>query len=363
MNYSFDISLEPNAAAHWVRPRIGTGDFWSLFLNFSNETFKNIIRLFPQEMPLGHFSVRGRIRVREFDGALLFGIVATLKIRTKVAVWQWENIIEEAPGQAKIAAEQLAFEMSKSFKAMALTKRTVTDLILTPWPASLFVHEVVGHMAEADNLLSLDNPIISGTPVASLPLTIVDDPTLAGTRTLFTKDDEGYEAHPVQLIADGIWNGVLASADSIKQLPFGYMIGMRGRRSTARGRILPRQSNTFLLPQVALQLELIRKVRDGFLVFGGNGGGSADTRFFICPVVAQRIRDGILLDEFVSDFVLGGDKLHALRAIVAVGSDFKMFSPFFGCDKEGENQLPICHGSPSVLMRQVSLYPKQNLLI
>ncbi len=124
---------------------------------------------------------------------------------------------------------------------------------------------------------------------------------------------------------------------------------------------MPRQSNTFLLPQQTSAKDLIRRVQDGFLIIGANGGGSAIEQFFIEPVVAQRIRDSNLVNEFVRDFVVGANKFNALNSITGVGDDFKMFSPYFGCDKNGENQLPVCHGSPSVLLKQIGMYPKSRL--
>ncbi len=367
MNYFYEQPLDPSAEARCnflpMESRNGRElDFcWPLFLAFCEATSVSILGIGSQ-LPLGGLvTFCGRPRLREYDNAILLGVVVTLRLNYKNFIWQWENLAIEIEQQSSIAAHQLIKEVSFTAQAIALKRPIITDVLLMPWPASLFVHEVVGHTLEADNLMAVPELIIPGSAATKVPLTVIDDPSLSGTRTLFAVDDMGHQVLPIRMIADGFWHGVLSCSRTWKSVPYGFELAMRNRRTQAGRKIIPRQSNTFLLPQQDSPEDLIRRVEDGFLLIGGNGGGSAIDRFFIQPVVAQRIREGALVGEFISDFVMAGDKFQVLKAISSVGNDFRMFSPYFGCDKNGENQLPVCHGAPSLLLEKVGLYPLNKL--
>lgn len=336
---------------------------WEYFLPFSDELSKRVGRNLEELGGKGILTVKGNPGLRPVDRSPLLGIVASLHTGDIDSVWQWENSVGNAQELASRAMDRLLSEVPALRKASFLTRTLKADVVLEPWLASLFVHEVVGHTAEADNFLSDPFTPKPGDLASPCPVTVIDDPGMSGTRTRFTEDDEGNPAESLRIIEAGLWRGILTNKALMGSLPAGFETGMRARKAPDGTRALPRQSNTYLLPQPSTRLQLIESIRDGFLILGGNGGGSADTQFFLRPVVAQRIRDGRLSDDFTGKFVLGGSKRQALLDISAVGDDFEMFSPFFGCEKDGENHLPVCHGAPSVLLRQVKLFPDANLIL
>ena len=100
----------------------------------------------------GTLIVRGRLRLRPGDQMPLLGLVASYENGPLISVWQWENWAEDAPALAALAIARLQSEGSALKKAVPLTATLKADVVLEPWLASLFVHEVVGHLAEADPL-------------------------------------------------------------------------------------------------------------------------------------------------------------------------------------------------------------------
>ncbi len=83
--------------------------------------------------------------------------------------------------------------------------------LLHPQATAVLCHELFGHPLEADSFFSGQSPWTGrmGTRITSVPLHVVDDPTLALPGG-FWRDDEGETARPKSLVTAGVLTGVLA---------------------------------------------------------------------------------------------------------------------------------------------------------
>lgn len=179
-----------------------------------------------------------------------------------------------------------------------------------------------------------------------------DDPTLPGRRASYDYDDEGELGRRTQLVTDGRWTDLLLDAERSSRLgmPAGH-----GRRVPWAQRCLPRMSNTYLDGGTESVSALIRAIDKGLICGGTWGGGSVGPGFIMRPAYGRWISGGRLTDRIVRRFDLVGNKFETIAAIGGVSEQTCWFSPFYGCDKEGQNNLPVTHGSPHVLLRRTSL--------
>ncbi|MEW5877432.1 MAG: metallopeptidase TldD-related protein [Acidobacteriota bacterium] len=83
--------------------------------------------------------------------------------------------------------------------------------LLHPQAAAVLCHELFGHPLEADSFFARQSPWTGrmGTRITSVPLHVVDDPTLPLPGG-FLRDDEGEAARPKPLVTAGVLTGVLA---------------------------------------------------------------------------------------------------------------------------------------------------------
>ena len=116
---------------------------WPLFLAFCEATSVSILGIGSQLLLGGLVTFCGRPRLREYDNAIMLGVVVTLRLNDKNFIWQWENLAIEIERQSSMASHQLIKEVSFTAQAIALKRPIITDVLLMPWPASLFVHEVI----------------------------------------------------------------------------------------------------------------------------------------------------------------------------------------------------------------------------
>jgi|GEM_PF-2242682 len=64
------------------------------------------------------------------------------------------------------------------------------------------------------------------------------------------------------------------------------------------------------------------------------------------PAYGCWISNGRLTDRIVRRFDLVGNKFETIAAIARVSEQACWFSLLYGCEKEGQDNLPVTHGSP-----------------
>ena len=193
-------------------------------------------------------------------------------IRGQFGTRGWElvrelDLLANAPRIAEEARELLTAPLCPSLDA--------TDLIIGSEQMALQIHESVGHAVELDRILGweaafagtswLDLEQLGSLRFGSDLMNVTADATLPGALGSFGYDDEGTPAHPVDIVRDGIWVGVLSGRDSAA------LAGLDSSGGAVRGdgyNRLPmvRMTNVGLLPGTSSLEEMIAATDDGLLI-------------------------------------------------------------------------------------------------
>ena len=96
---------------------------------------------------------------------------------------------------------------------------------------------------------------------------------------------------------------------------------------------------------------------DAIYCRGVIGGGSVGREFVLRPAYGVRIRDGRPTGEVLRRFDLVGDKLATLARLAGIADDLTFFDSALGCDKDGQNNLPVSQGAPHLALSAASLRP------
>ena len=142
-------------------------------------------------------------------------------IRGQYGTRGWELVREiDLPGNAARIAE----EARALLTADECPSLDATDVILGSEQMALQIHESVGHAVELDRILGweaafagtswLDLARLGDLRFGSELMNVTADATLPGALGSFGFDDEGTPAHPVDIVRNGTWVGVLSGRDS-----------------------------------------------------------------------------------------------------------------------------------------------------
>jgi TldD protein len=221
-------------------------------------------------------------------------------IRGQYGTRGWELVRElDLPGNAARIAE----EARELLTAPECESRDATDLIIGSEQMALQIHESVGHAVELDRILGweaayagtswLDLSQIGSLQFGSELMNVTADATLPGALGSFAYDDEGTPAHPVDIVKDGIWVGVLSGRDSAA------LAGLPESGGAVRGdgyNRLPmvRMTNVGLLPGTSSLEEMIAATDDGILMDTNRSWSIDDKRLnfqFGCEI-GWEIKDG-----------------------------------------------------------------------
>ncbi|MBA2632187.1 MAG: TldD/PmbA family protein [Chloroflexi bacterium] len=193
-------------------------------------------------------------------------------IRGQYGTRGWE-LVRELDLEANAA--RIAEEARALLTAAACPSHDAIDLIIGSEQMALQIHESVGHAVELDRILGweaafagtswLDLGQIGRMRFGSELMNVTADATLTGALGSFGYDDEGTPAHPVDIVRDGTWVGVLSGRDSAARA------GLPESGGAVRGdgyNRLPmvRMTNVGLLPGTSSLEEMIAATDDGILV-------------------------------------------------------------------------------------------------
>jgi Predicted Zn-dependent proteases and their inactivated homologs len=221
------------------------------------------------------------------------------------------------------------------------------DIVTDPELTGVFIHEALGHAAEADLILQGDSILEGklGEKIASEGVTIIDDPTIDGFGS-YSYDAEGVRATETVLVE----NGVLTSLLNSRETAFKLGLEPSGNARSAIGdQPIVRMSNTYLKPGDLSFDELIEDIQNG-VYLRGSRGGQVDTGkgiFQFNAAESFRIQDGEIAEP-VKDVSLSGNVLETLKNVDGVGSDFRLGIGF--CGKSGQS-VPVGDGGPHVRIR------------
>jgi TldD protein len=198
-------------------------------------------------------------------------------------------------------AQRIAEEAVALLQADEIEERE-TNLILEGSQLALQIHESVGHAIELDRILGWE-AAFAGTSHLELPrlhehrygsalMNITADATLPGALGTFGFDDEGTPAQRVDIVKDGIWEGVLSGRDSaaIAGLAPGGMVRADGYNRLP----MVRMTNVGLLPGSGSLDDIIADTDDGVYMSTNRSWSIDDKRLnfqFGCEI-GWEIKDG-----------------------------------------------------------------------
>jgi TldD protein len=228
-------------------------------------------------------------------------------------------------------------------------------VVLAAGDSGVLLHEAVGHGLEADfNRKGTSNYTGRvGQPVASPLVTVVDDGTIASSRGSINVDDEGNPSTRNVLIEDGILRGYLH--DEISARHFGLAPSGSARRQTFKDYIMPRMTNTFMLPGDDTPEDIIRSVDRGIYAVSYSGGqvNISNGDFVFSVTEAYLIENGRITAP-LKNVMLIGNGPDVLSKVTRVANDDRLSDGRWTCGKEGQT-VPVGVGMPTVLVSGITV--------
>lgn len=256
---------------------------------------------------------------------------------------KWKDVAKQALAQALInleAAPSPAGEM--------------TVVLGSGWPGVL-LHEAIGHGLEGDfnrkKVSAFSNSM--GKQIAASGITVVDDGTLPNLRGSISIDDEGTPSGYNVLIEDGILKGYMQDHMNAKLMnvkPTG-----NGRRESYKEVIMPRMTNTYMLPGKHTPEEIISSVKKGLYAvnFGGGQVDITSGKFVFSSSEAYLIENGKVTQP-VKGATLIGDGPTVLKKVSMIGNDLKLDPGVGTCSKDGQS-IPVGVGQPTLKVDSITV--------
>ena len=223
-------------------------------------------------------------------------------------------------------------------------------VIIGPNVVGVFIHEAMGHLAEAD--LTLSGSVLYdkiGKQIASDVVTVYDDGTIEGAFGSFKYDDEGVRTKKTPLIKDGRLTGLMQNRETAKKL--GMEPTGNARAEDFRFEPIIRMRNTYLASGDSNFEELIEGIGFGYYLKSFRGGqANLDGTFQVGIQEAYEIVKGKLGDA-VRSASISGNTLETLRKVDAVGKDFELWPGRCG---KGQTAF-ICDGGPHIRVGEMTI--------
>ena len=216
----------------------------------------------------------------------------------------------------------------------------------------VFMHEALGHAAEADHVLYGESILKDkvGAEIAYERLTVADDPTIEASHGYYRYDDEGMESRRTEIIKDGVLASYLHSRETAGRLD---------AKPTANARAadyseipIVRMSNT-VIEAGDWHFDDLRADISFGIYAKGMRGGQVDTvkgEFQFSAEEAFLIENGTL-SKRLKNVSLSGRTLDVLKSIDAVGNDKKRGTIGF-CGKDGQ-EVPVSEYAPHVRVKKI----------
>lgn len=223
--------------------------------------------------------------------------------------------------------------------------------ILFTSPSSGFLlHEVFGHLLEADFFISSPFKKYKDKSLGPKELTIIDDGTL-GLHSISKYDDEGTELKKTHLISKGILKTSLVDKNfsSLLDTP----LTGNGWRNISNGTISPRMTTIYAQPGKYNLHTLMNSLEKGIIVYSLQGGQVDITtgNFTLYTEEAYLVENGVLTYK-INPTIIYGEAIDSLKNIVGIGNDLKFTKMI--CGKLGQF-MPVGIGGPSLLVEELNV--------
>ncbi|MBK6917096.1 MAG: metalloprotease TldD [Deltaproteobacteria bacterium] len=228
-------------------------------------------------------------------------------------------------------------------------------VVLAAGDSGILLHEAVGHGLEADfNRKRTSNYTDRiGERVAAPGVTVVDDPTLPGSRGSINVDDEGQTGESIMLIEDGILRGYMQ--DRISARFFALDHAGSGRRESFRDVPMPRMTNTLMRAGTDDPEDIVRSVQRGIFAskFSGGQVNISNGDFVFSLTEGYLIEDGRLTAPLKGVNLIGNGP-EALTTVSMIGHDFQLSDGMWTCGKDGQS-VPVGVGMPTVKLDSLTV--------
>ncbi len=226
-------------------------------------------------------------------------------------------------------------------------------VVLHPTIVGVFIHEALGHNAEADLVLAGDSILEGkvGAQVASELVNVVDDSTLEGSWGSYKYDSEGTPGGRRAIIENGVLKGFMHSLETAARM--GVKPNGSGRAQDYSVRPIVRMSNTLVLPGQSSLEELAKGIDLGILLEGGEWGYVMTAKGqYTCHAGRGRlIRDGEI-GQPLRDVTVAGMILDTLRDVDGVSREFEMLTMGGMCGKNGQGMY-VNGGGPYMRVKEL----------
>ena len=226
-----------------------------------------------------------------------------------------------------------------------------THVVFAPSIGGIWIHEVVGHAAEADRVLRHTSWLAGESESFPTELDVIDDPRRG--RGAWRFDDEGIEARPVALIRGGRVQALLharRTASIQGSQPSGH-----GRRGSYRERVLPRMGCTFIANGNRHSSEVLKNVQRGVYVrrMESASTDTATGRSVFQVTDADSIKNGNV-EAPLRPHLLETLAPRGLAAIDGIANDLAFDQCIGLCHRDGQ-PLAISVGAPTICTRLMTV--------
>jgi len=287
-------------------------------------------------------------------------------IRIPAAIGERPTQLQETRSGASLAALAASAKGSRHPAAMLVARaaglrearpapRGEMPVIFASPSGGFLLHEICGHLLEADHVLRGATPFASarGHAISSPLLTLADDGSIPGMRGSTRFDDEGVAARRTPLIMDGTLVGYLS--DRLTAVSTGGISTGNGRRQSYRDTPMPRMTNLVIDPGHETFAGILASTAAGLLVtrLGRGRVDPATGRF------ALSVDEGFLIESGratapVTGAVLRGRAADLLHDIDAVGDDAAADTGSPLCVKE-DQAIPFGILQPTLRVSSMSV--------
>ena len=258
----------------------------------------------------------------------------------------WNGNVEDANRDAITSFFKESYCMLQDRKNTVPVKAGKKDIILSCKMTGILVHEAIGHIAEADNILagSVAKNLL-GKKVCSSKINITDFANHYRGKELAVPiyyDDEGNKAQDVEIIKSGIFTQLMT--DYYTSYMFKINSSGNARASVYSDQPLVRMRNTAMLPGDDDIFDMVASIQDGYYIADGVSGQSdLSGDFNIIPSVVYEIKNG-KIGKAVESCRLTGNCFDVLNSISMVSNRFDWYMGM--CMKEQE--LVVSNGGPDI---------------
>lgn len=228
----------------------------------------------------------------------------------------------------------------------------VLPVIMDNKLSGVFMHEALGHAAEADHVLRGESILEGrmGDVIAYKGLTVADDPTIENSHGYYKYDDEGARSKRTELIKDGILVSYLHTRETAGRLD--AMPTPNARANDYSEVPLVRMSNTVIEEGDWDFKDMLEDIQFGIYAKGMRGGQVDTVRgeFQFSAEEAFMIENGSLTKR-LKNVSLSGRTLDVLKDIDAIGDDKKQGTIGF-CGKDGQ-EVPVSEYAPHMRVKKI----------